>query len=143
MDERLPQFLHRPVQILWFDSDEFILVLSTIFVAAIVGGVIGWALIGPSPFHALEALETARLPRASGLALGAGLPALLPGSDPDPLLRVRRAMAFFPSKPRTGAQSDPLLGKPASFGIHRYLQGSANLFEETACSNSRLSACSA
>jgi conjugal transfer pilus assembly protein TraE len=25
---------------------------------------------------------------------------------------------------------DPLLGKPASFGIHRYLQGSANLFEE-------------
>jgi conjugal transfer pilus assembly protein TraE len=26
--------------------------------------------------------------------------------------------------------SDPLLGKPASFGIHRYLQGSSNLFEE-------------
>jgi conjugal transfer pilus assembly protein TraE len=25
---------------------------------------------------------------------------------------------------------DPLLEKPASFGIHRYLQGSANLFEE-------------
>lgn len=25
---------------------------------------------------------------------------------------------------------DPLLGKPASFGIHRYLQGSSNLFEE-------------
>ncbi|MFT4052949.1 MAG: TraE/TraK family type IV conjugative transfer system protein [Novosphingobium sp.] len=25
---------------------------------------------------------------------------------------------------------DPLLGRPASFGIHRYLQGSANLFEE-------------
>ncbi len=28
------------------------------------------------------------------------------------------------------ATSDPLLGKPASFGIHRYLQGSSNLFEE-------------
>ena len=25
---------------------------------------------------------------------------------------------------------DPLVGKPASFGLHRYLQGSANLFEE-------------
>lgn len=45
MEERLPQYLHRPVQILWFGSDEFILVMSTIFVAVIVGGVIGWALI--------------------------------------------------------------------------------------------------
>ena len=26
--------------------------------------------------------------------------------------------------------SDPLLGKPGSYGIHRYLQGSSNLFEE-------------
>lgn len=25
---------------------------------------------------------------------------------------------------------DPLLGKPASFGIHRYVQGASNLFEE-------------
>ncbi|CCW16545.1 conserved hypothetical sex pilus assembly and synthesis protein [Sphingobium indicum BiD32] len=33
-------------------------------------------------------------------------------------------------KRRTGAHDDPLAGKPASFGIHRYLQGSANLFEE-------------
>jgi len=31
---------------------------------------------------------------------------------------------------RTGAAADPLIGKPASFGIHRYLQGSSNLFEE-------------
>ena len=38
MDERLPQFLHKPVQILWFDAQEFILVVSTIFVAVIVGG---------------------------------------------------------------------------------------------------------
>lgn len=45
MDERLPQYLHRPVQILWFGSDEFILVVSTIFVAVVVGGMIGWALI--------------------------------------------------------------------------------------------------
>ncbi len=45
MDERLPQYLHRPVQILWFGSDEFMLATSTVFVAAIVGGVIGWALI--------------------------------------------------------------------------------------------------
>jgi len=28
------------------------------------------------------------------------------------------------------ATRDPLLEKPASFGIHRYLQGSSNLFEE-------------
>lgn len=31
---------------------------------------------------------------------------------------------------RTGPEADPLIGKPASFGIHRYLQGSSNLFEE-------------
>ncbi|MBV1686391.1 type IV conjugative transfer system protein TraE [Novosphingobium sp. G106] len=31
---------------------------------------------------------------------------------------------------RTGPEADPLLGKPPSFGIHRYLQGSSNLFEE-------------
>ena len=36
-----------------------------------------------------------------------------------PLLRSRKA-----------AIHDPLAGKPASFAIHRYLQGSANLFEE-------------
>jgi hypothetical protein len=42
VDERLPQFLHRPVQILWFDSQEFIVVMSVIFVAVIVGGIIGW-----------------------------------------------------------------------------------------------------
>ena len=46
MDERLPQFLHKPVQILWFDAQEFILVTSTIFVAVIVDQMIGWALIG-------------------------------------------------------------------------------------------------
>jgi len=45
MDERLPQYLHRPVQILWFGSDEFLLATSSIFVAAIVGGLVGWALI--------------------------------------------------------------------------------------------------
>jgi len=31
---------------------------------------------------------------------------------------------------RPDPQDDPLAGKPASWGIHRYLQGSANLFEE-------------
>jgi conjugal transfer pilus assembly protein TraE len=33
-------------------------------------------------------------------------------------------------KRRKDPEADPLLGKPPSFGIHRYLQGSANLFEE-------------
>ena len=33
-------------------------------------------------------------------------------------------------KRKAAGESDPLLGKPGSFGIHRYLQGSANLFEE-------------
>src|SRR3546814_436532 len=45
MDERLPQYLHKPVQILWFRSDEFVLVVTTIFVAVIVGGLVGWAFI--------------------------------------------------------------------------------------------------
>jgi conjugal transfer pilus assembly protein TraE len=33
------------------------------------------------------------------------------------------------ARPKASGQ-DPLTGKPASWGIHRYLQGSANLFEE-------------
>ena len=49
MDERLPQFLHKPVQILWFDAQEFILITSTIFVAVIVGQMIGSALVGALP----------------------------------------------------------------------------------------------
>lgn len=31
---------------------------------------------------------------------------------------------------RGAPESDPLAGQPASWGIHRYLQGSSNLFEE-------------
>lgn len=31
---------------------------------------------------------------------------------------------------RKRPDDDPLIGKPASYGLHRYLQGSANLFEE-------------
>lgn len=34
------------------------------------------------------------------------------------------------SRSRKPAPVDPLLGKPTSFGIHRYVQGSSNLFEE-------------
>jgi conjugal transfer pilus assembly protein TraE len=34
------------------------------------------------------------------------------------------------SRSREAAPVDPLVGKPASFGIHRYVQGSSNLFEE-------------
>ncbi|MEG8219856.1 hypothetical protein OSJ57_04385 [Sphingomonas sp. HH69] len=45
MDERLPQYLHKPVQILWFGSDEFVLVITVIFVAVILGGMLGWALV--------------------------------------------------------------------------------------------------
>ena len=36
---------------------------------------------------------------------------------------------FGRKTPDTPAR-DPLLGKPASFGIHRYVQGASNLFEE-------------
>jgi len=37
-------------------------------------------------------------------------------------------MPFLPFRKKSDA--DPLIGKPASYGLHRYLQGSANLFEE-------------
>ena len=37
---------------------------------------------------------------------------------------------MFNLRDRRAEPDDPLLGKPASFGIHRYLQGSSNLFEE-------------
>src|SRR3546814_7187182 len=45
MEERLNKYLQKPVQILWFGSDEFVLVVTTIFVAVIVGGLVGWAFI--------------------------------------------------------------------------------------------------
>lgn len=34
------------------------------------------------------------------------------------------------SRSRKTAPFDPLIDKPANFGIHRYIQGSSNLFEE-------------
>lgn len=37
-------------------------------------------------------------------------------------------MPFLPFRKKP--DDDPLVGKPASYGLHRYLQGSANLFEE-------------
>lgn len=37
-------------------------------------------------------------------------------------------MPFLPFRKKS--DDDPLIGKPASYGLHRYLQGSANLFEE-------------
>ena len=37
---------------------------------------------------------------------------------------------MIPSRRHSAAPPDPLSGKPASWGIHRYLQGSSNLFEE-------------
>lgn len=46
MDERLPQYLHKPVQVLWFDAEEFVVVLATVFVALMIGGTLGWLLFG-------------------------------------------------------------------------------------------------
>src|SRR3546814_15567260 len=63
------------------------------------------------------------------MALGYASLSPLSGSDPNPILRVRPQMFSRHRKPRS-APVDPLLGKPASFGIHRYIQGSSNLFEE-------------
>ena len=37
---------------------------------------------------------------------------------------------MFGRKSPDAPPRDPLLGKPASFGMHRYLQGASNLFEE-------------
>lgn len=34
------------------------------------------------------------------------------------------------SRQNAAKTTDPLMGKPSSWGIHRYLQGSSNLFEE-------------
>ena len=36
---------------------------------------------------------------------------------------------MFGRKSPDAPPRDPLLGKPASFGMHRYLQGASNLFE--------------
>src|SRR3546814_19520883 len=63
------------------------------------------------------------------MALGDASLSPLSGSDPNPILRVRPQMFSRHRKPRS-APVDPLLGKPASFGIPRYIQGSSNLFEE-------------
>src|SRR3546814_5189888 len=77
----------------------------------------------------MEARAAARFPRPSRMALGDASLSPLSGSDPNPILRVRPQMFSRHRKPRS-APVDPLLGKPASFGIHRYIQGSSNLFEE-------------
>jgi hypothetical protein len=45
VDERLPQYLHKPVQTLCLGADEFVLVITVIFVAVILGGMLGWALV--------------------------------------------------------------------------------------------------
>ena len=67
MDERLPQYLHKPVQILWFGSDEFVLMVTTIFVAVIVGGLVGWAFI--AALGSLTATHRARTVRPEVLVV--------------------------------------------------------------------------
>src|SRR3546814_17908055 len=54
----------------------------------------------------------------------------LAGSDPDPLLRVGEMALSF----RRKRQPDMIGDTRPSWHLHRYLQGSANLFEETDCS---------
>jgi conjugal transfer pilus assembly protein TraE len=126
VDERLPQFLHRPVQILWFDSQEFIVVMSTIFVAVIVGGIIGWRS---------SALFSSSFP-GSGPSR-AGSSRIWPGAGALPAsatIRVRPRPASSSRRDGTSLQTQApgrhdRRTRP-SWHLHRYLQGSANLFEE-------------
>lgn len=54
MEQRLPQYLHRPPQVLWFDQQEFIVLISVLFVGVvIIGGVIGWVLFASLLFIVL------------------------------------------------------------------------------------------
>src|SRR3546814_9981726 len=79
-----------------------------------------------SSFHALEADQAARVHPAPGLALGPRPLPQLSGSDPDPLLRVGEMALSF----RRKRQPDMIGDTRPSWHLHRYLQGSANLFEE-------------
>src|SRR3546814_3674622 len=71
-------------------------------------------------------LQAARVHPAPGLALGPRPLPQLSGSDPDPLLRVGEMALSF----RRKRQPDMIGDTRPSWHLHRYLQGSANLFEE-------------
>ena len=45
----MPQYLHRPSQILVFESDEFAVILVFVFLAFVLGGIF-WLLVFLAPF---------------------------------------------------------------------------------------------
>jgi len=48
MEERMPEYLHMPTQILWFDSSEFSMIIVLYLMAMVFGGLTWIALfIGP------------------------------------------------------------------------------------------------
>jgi hypothetical protein len=125
VDERLPQYLHKPVQILWFGSDEFVLVITVIFVAVVVGGcsvgrssrVFSFSFPGCAPSRA----------GSSRTWPGAG------ASSPSATIRVRRRPARV--RPRDVSailpQDRRSPGRQASELRYPSLPaGSSNLFEE-------------
>ncbi len=48
MEEKMPEYLHQPLQVLWFDTPEITLIVMLYMMAAIFGGIAWLALfIGP------------------------------------------------------------------------------------------------
>lgn len=41
MGERMPQYLHLPLQVLWFDTEELMLIMSIYVMALTMGGYAG------------------------------------------------------------------------------------------------------
>lgn len=101
--------------------------MSTIFVAVIVGGMIGWTLIG-----ALLLFIPWKRTKPRGfiphLAWRWGLLRFrhYPGPTQAPLFRVECMGHPF----RRKVDADMIGDTRPSWHLHRYLQGSANLFEE-------------
>ena len=48
MEERMPEYLHLPLQVLWFDTPELTLIAMLYIVAAILGGIT-WLLLIVGP----------------------------------------------------------------------------------------------
>ncbi len=48
MDEKMPEYLHLPLQVLWFDTPELTLIAMLYIMAAIFGGI-AWAFLFVGP----------------------------------------------------------------------------------------------
>ena len=57
MEERMPEYLHLPLQVLWFDTPEITLLAMFYIIAAIFGGIT-WLLLFVGPIFIIPYKRT-------------------------------------------------------------------------------------